>query len=237
MPEYAAELIGQRRRWLNGSFAASVVRRTWFRLLSTNSITLVCSRSLFQTLQIWTRSDTHVFFPYPRLGTTNLLLKLLPITISQYNVVSLVFSWFALANIWLTFSIIIDLLPSQNIHIFGTNYIVSLHTGICQSYSRKSRLLGSTWRFNGYTLLFSGCSLSLPWEIDQREKERLMQSHCGKILLLLCGSTMTCVIRQGLCVFGCLSSGLFFLVDCHSVLREHSLFSFSMFDADIWLNI
>ena len=88
-------------------------------------MTLVCSRSLFQTLQIWTRSDTHVLFPYPRLGTTSLLLALLPITILQYNVVSLIFSWFALANLWLTFSIIIDLLPSQNIHIFGTNYIVS----------------------------------------------------------------------------------------------------------------
>ena len=38
----------------------------------------------------------------------------------QYNIFSLVFSWFALANMWLTFSIIIDLLPSQGIIIFGT---------------------------------------------------------------------------------------------------------------------
>lgn len=37
-----------------------------------------------------------------------------------YNVASLVFSWFALANIWLTFSIIIDLLPTQGVVIFGT---------------------------------------------------------------------------------------------------------------------
>jgi chitin synthase len=37
-----------------------------------------------------------------------------------YNIFSLIFSWFALANLWLTFSIIIDLLPSQNIIIFGT---------------------------------------------------------------------------------------------------------------------
>ncbi|KDQ17324.1 glycosyltransferase family 2 protein [Botryobasidium botryosum FD-172 SS1] len=39
-----------------------------------------------------------------------------------YNVASLVFSWFAPANIWLTFSIIIDLLPSQTppIYVFGT---------------------------------------------------------------------------------------------------------------------
>jgi len=39
-----------------------------------------------------------------------------------YNVFSLIFSWFALANIWLTFSIIIDLLPAQTpaVYIFGT---------------------------------------------------------------------------------------------------------------------
>jgi chitin synthase len=45
--------------------------------------------------------------------------------ILQYNVFSLIFSWFALANIWLTFSIIIDLLPSQGVVIFGTADIVS----------------------------------------------------------------------------------------------------------------
>jgi chitin synthase len=42
------------------------------------------------------------------------------IIIVQYNIFSLIFTWFALANIWLTFSIIIDLLPTQNIIIFGT---------------------------------------------------------------------------------------------------------------------
>jgi len=36
-----------------------------------------------------------------------------------YNVFSLIFSWFALANLWLTFSIIIDLLPSQGLALFG----------------------------------------------------------------------------------------------------------------------
>lgn len=44
----------------------------------------------------------------------------------QYNVFSLIFSWFALANLWLTFSIIIDLLPSQNVVLFGGNN----HTGL-----------------------------------------------------------------------------------------------------------
>ena len=46
--------------------------------------------------------------------------------VKQYNIFSLVFSWFSLANIWLTFSIIIDLLPTQNVIIFGTLAVVSL---------------------------------------------------------------------------------------------------------------
>ena len=56
--------------------------------------------------------------------TTKILGKSL-LTCHQYNIASLVFSWFALANIWLTFSIIIDLLPSQGVTIFGTAAIVS----------------------------------------------------------------------------------------------------------------
>jgi chitin synthase len=40
-----------------------------------------------------------------------------------YNFFSLVFSWFALANLWLTFSIIVDLLPEQKIYLFGTQEI------------------------------------------------------------------------------------------------------------------
>jgi chitin synthase len=44
----------------------------------------------------------------------------------QYNIFSLTFSWFALANLWLTFSIIIDLLPDQGVVLFGPNN----HTGL-----------------------------------------------------------------------------------------------------------
>lgn len=44
----------------------------------------------------------------------------------QYNVFTLVFSWFALANLWLTFSIIIDLLPGEGLVLFGGNN----HTGL-----------------------------------------------------------------------------------------------------------
>jgi len=37
----------------------------------------------------------------------------------------LIFSWFALANLWLTFAIIIELLPSQKLIAFGTVAVVS----------------------------------------------------------------------------------------------------------------
>lgn len=47
------------------------------------------------------------------------------LTSIQYNTASLIFSWFALANLWLTFSIIIDLTLRQKIKVFGTDEIVS----------------------------------------------------------------------------------------------------------------
>ncbi|PFH46163.1 glycosyltransferase family 2 protein [Amanita thiersii Skay4041] len=91
VPESAPELIGQRRRWLNGSFAASVYALVNFFKLYKSGHNII--RMFFFHIQ------------------------------ALYNVFSLIFSWFALANMWLTFSIIIDLLPSQKIIIFGTRLI------------------------------------------------------------------------------------------------------------------
>jgi len=91
VPEAAVELIGQRRRWLNGSFAASVYALVNFFQLYRSGHGII--RMFFFHIQAF------------------------------YNIFSLIFSWFALANYWLTFSIIIDLLPSQNIIIFGTTTI------------------------------------------------------------------------------------------------------------------
>jgi chitin synthase len=43
-----------------------------------------------------------------------------------YNFCNLIFGWFALANLWLTFSIIIDLVPrSVGINLFVTADVVS----------------------------------------------------------------------------------------------------------------
>lgn len=89
VPESAAELIGQRRRWLNGSFAASVYAIVHFFRFYKSGHGII--RMFFFHVQ------------------------------ALYNIFSLIFSWFALANIWLTFSIIIELLPSQGIVIFGGN--------------------------------------------------------------------------------------------------------------------
>lgn len=43
----------------------------------------------------------------------------------QYNIFTLIFTWFSLANMWLTFSIIIELLPGQGLIFFGTEDVVS----------------------------------------------------------------------------------------------------------------
>lgn len=111
VPETAVELIGQRRRWLNGSFAASVVRFSFSR----SELYLTCQQYALVNFFKLYRSSHGIF----RLFFLHIQ--------ALYNVFSLIFSWFALANMWLTFSIVIDLLPDQGIHVFGTDVIVSLH--------------------------------------------------------------------------------------------------------------
>ncbi|KAF8529171.1 glycosyltransferase family 2 protein [Hysterangium stoloniferum] len=88
VPESAAELIGQRRRWLNGSFAASIYSLYHFFRLYRSGHGII--RMFFFHIQ------------------------------AIYNIASLIFSWFALANLWLTFSLIIDLTLKQGIKVFGT---------------------------------------------------------------------------------------------------------------------
>jgi hypothetical protein len=45
--------------------------------------------------------------------------------VSKFNAVQLFFTWFSLANMWLTFSIIVDLLPTQGVVIGGNVVVVS----------------------------------------------------------------------------------------------------------------
>lgn len=61
VPESAAELIGQRRRWLNGSFAASVVSYLLLYLFSAVlTLSLVLARQLLPAISIWSWLDPHV---------------------------------------------------------------------------------------------------------------------------------------------------------------------------------
>ncbi|RSH88762.1 Chitin synthase, class 2 [Saitozyma podzolica] len=90
VPEQAAELISQRRRWSNGSFAASIYSLIHFFRLYRSS-----------------HGPIRMFFFHLQ---------------ALYNLFNLAFSWFALANLWLTFAIIIELVPSStHIDIFGTD--------------------------------------------------------------------------------------------------------------------
>ncbi|GJJ07586.1 Chitin synthase, class 7 [Clathrus columnatus] len=88
VPETAAELISQRRRWLNGSFAAGIY-------------------SLYHFFRIY--KSQH--------GIIRLFFFHLQ---GIYNIASLIFSWFAPANLWLTYSLIIQLTLGQGIKVFGS---------------------------------------------------------------------------------------------------------------------
>ena len=95
VPEGAAELISQRRRWLNGSFAASIYSLVhFFRIYKSNHGII---RLFFLHIQAF------------------------------YNIFNLLFSWFALANLWLTFSIIIDFLPTQLLKGDGSTVLLAFH--------------------------------------------------------------------------------------------------------------
>ncbi|KAG5978295.1 Chitin synthase, class 1 [Claviceps digitariae] len=77
VPEGAAEFISQRRRWLNGSFAASLYALMHFGRLYKSGHNVV--RMFFFHIQM------------------------------LYNVLNVVFSWFALASYYLTTTVIMDL--------------------------------------------------------------------------------------------------------------------------------
>ncbi|KZV76531.1 glycosyltransferase family 2 protein [Peniophora sp. CONT] len=89
VPESAAELIGQRRRWLNGSFAASIYAIVHFFRLYRSRHNVI--RMMFFHVQ------------------------------AVYNILTLFFSWFALANLYLAFTTIIELVPALNVSVFNTN--------------------------------------------------------------------------------------------------------------------
>ncbi|KAK0522442.1 Chitin synthase, class 1 [Tilletia horrida] len=95
VPEGAPELISQRRRWLNGSFAASIYSLVhFFRIYKSN------------------HGIVRLFFFHLQ---------------ALYNAFQLFFSWFALANLWLTFTIIIDFLPENLLRNSSTTVLDIVH--------------------------------------------------------------------------------------------------------------
>lgn len=95
VPEHTAELISQRRRWLNGSFAASVYSLVHF---------------------------------YRFYRSRHGVLRQLGFHVQAlYNACQLILSWFALANMWLTFAIIIQYLPSILLRDFSDAWLIAFH--------------------------------------------------------------------------------------------------------------
>lgn len=82
VPEGAAEFISQRRRWLNGSFAASIYSLMHFGRMYSSSHNII--RMFFFHIQL------------------------------LYNIMSLITSFFGLANFWLTTSVIMDLVGNPD---------------------------------------------------------------------------------------------------------------------------
>ncbi|KAI5805826.1 chitin synthase-domain-containing protein [Geopyxis carbonaria] len=93
VPEGAPEFISQRRRWLNGSFAASIYSLMHFGRMYGSSHNII--RMFFFHIQL------------------------------IYNILSVITSFFGLANFWLTTSVIMDLVgtpldPNKKGWPFGT---------------------------------------------------------------------------------------------------------------------
>ena len=158
VPESAAELIAQRRRWLNGSFAAGVYALYHFPRLYKSGHGII--RMFFLHIQ------------------------------GIYNIASLIFSWFALANLWLTFTIIIRLLPASKddpTYLFGS---------LNATYWINSAL---TWLYGAFIVLQFILALG---NRPKGEKFSYTLSFCVFALLsaylILCSVWLTVKAFQGL---------------------------------------
>ncbi|KAI0156754.1 glycosyltransferase family 2 protein [Xylariaceae sp. FL1272] len=87
VPEGAPEFIGQRRRWLNGSFAASIYSLMHFGRMYKSGHNIL-----------------RMFFFHVQL---------------IYNIANVIFTWFSLASYYLTTTVIMDLVGTDNGWPFG----------------------------------------------------------------------------------------------------------------------
>ncbi|KAF8514223.1 glycosyltransferase family 2 protein [Hysterangium stoloniferum] len=94
VPDSLPEFIGQRRRWLNGSFFAAV-----YALAHTRQI-LLSGHSLGR--------------------------KIVLMIESAYNVINLIFAWFAIGNFYLFFVILTSSLEDPSFGLKGINFFTSI---------------------------------------------------------------------------------------------------------------
>lgn len=162
MPESAAELIGQRRRWLNGSFAAGVYSLAHFPRLYKSDHGVI--RLFFLHIQ------------------------------AIFNTITLVMSWFAIGNFYLTFDS--ESLPDRILnpayisisHYYYRCFVASKSGSYQRWRSRHDRLLvwiilgGQFWKF---VRLARRSQVSLP---PVSFSKRMLTLTCSCLQLGLQGS-------------------------------------------------
>ncbi|KAJ3515158.1 hypothetical protein NLJ89_g1936 [Agrocybe chaxingu] len=147
VPDTSAELLGQRRRWLNGSFATYVY-------------TLANFRRLYRTAH----------------GPGQLMLYHAQ---AIYNIVSMSFSWFALANVWIAYSILLNSLSGYApaylaSYVDGLSHVMKYVYSACLSMQfllafgnrpKTERIAydGTLWFFAFLTIYLMVAPLFLSW--------------------------------------------------------------------------
>ncbi|KAI0034078.1 glycosyltransferase family 2 protein [Vararia minispora EC-137] len=187
VPETAPELIGQRRRWLNGSFAASIYALVHFFRLYKSGHGII--RMFFFHIQ------------------------------ALYNIFSLFFSWFALANLWLTFSIIIDLLPNNGIVFFGTKvthwvnlafkWIYLAFLGLQFVLALGNRPKGerpmytiTLWVYGFLAMYLLACSLALTVQAFMNIPNELKNKTTSQVILTFFTPPVGALIAAAVSTFG-----------------------------------
>jgi len=144
-----------------------------------------------------------------------------------YNVYTLIFTWFALANMWLTFAIIIDLLPSDNLIFFGTATITYwinevfqwiylaflalqfvLALGNRPKGERMSYVI-TLWVFAFFALYLLACSFALTIKAFIAIPNELKDKSASQVLKLIFQPPIGALIAAMVATYG-----IYFLSSC-----------------------
>ena len=156
VPESAPELIGQRRRWLNGSFAASVYALIHFFNMYKSGHGII--RMFFFHIQALVRSLSLCS------GITNQLLRMV---LADTRAYSTTFSPLSSPG---------SPLPTCGSRLASSSIFSRILRKAHRFTSSVLRWLrtGSTLHSSGCTLVRLPCSSSLPWVTDRRASEGFM---------------------------------------------------------------